>query len=77
MQNKEDYTFYHVHEFAEDLEECIANNSYTKQYNEDTMMIFRKLARDMEKLAKSMREVEWLCRGQITEEEFLERVRKI
>ena len=77
MRNKQDYTFYRVHEFAEDLEVCIAENASARHYSEDTMMAFKKLARDIEKVAKCMREVEWLCSRQITEAEFLERVRKV
>lgn len=74
--NKE-HCSYRVHIFVEGLEDTIMQNAQTRVYSEDTAMQLKRLSRDAEKLAKRMREVEWLLRGDITQDEFLQRISEI
>ena len=79
-----DYTFHHVDDFADGLENRLEkkDDEYavfdsTITYTPKTIAKLKEIIKLSRKTAKLMKEVEWLFSGDTGDDTFMERVKKI
>lgn len=77
------YPYYPVHQFADELENEIDNNSkedeygYCPKYSEETLAYLREQVRNIRKLSEVMRAIDYLYSGDHGEDSFMRAVKKI
>jgi len=69
-----DYAYFKVSCFAEELNEKLSDHEASGHLREATRDTLRRFQFDVEVMAEFMRHVEWLFSGDITEEQFWERM---
>lgn len=69
-----DHAYFKVSCFAEDLEEKLADTEVSGHLREDIRNTLKRLQFDIKVMAEFMQHVEWLFSGDITEEQFWERM---
>ena len=73
-----EYCYYHVEQFADDLEEAIQNNfieddwGYHTGYSDQTILYLRKQLMRMRRTAEIMRHIDYLYAGDHGEDTFME-----
>lgn len=76
------YTYYKVAQFADELEEEILNNNKEDEYgyapnlSPETIKYLRKQLRQMRKVSKIMRHIDYLYSGDHGEDSFMWRVKE-
>ena len=81
--NDNDYVYYKVAQFADELEEEIQNNTkldeygYAPNFSPETIKYLRKQLIPMRKMVEIMRAVDYLYSGDHGEDSFMERVEEI
>lgn len=74
-----DYIYYRVAEFADELESEINNNTNDKDgwcpnFNEETILYLKEKLPEIRRLAKIMKEIDYLYSGDHGEDSFLKAV---
>ncbi len=71
------YIYYRVFQFADELENEIQNNSkpndygYSRDFSDETLVILKAKVEQMRKIAQAMREIDYLYSGDHGEDSFL------
>lgn len=77
------YPYYPVHQFADELENDIENNSkedeygYCPKYSEETLAYLRQQVKNIRKLSEVMRAIDYLYSGDHSEDSFVRVIKKI
>lgn len=78
--NDNEYVYYRVYQFADELESEIANNDkkdaygWMSKYNETTIAFLKGKIEEIRKTAKLMKEIDYLYSGDHGEDSFMEAV---
>jgi len=78
--NNSGYIFYQVDQFADELELEILNNSrkdeygFSRNFDEKTLDDLRNRIPEIRRLAKIMKEIDWLYSGDTGPDDYLKRV---
>ena len=81
--NSNEYIYYQVSQFADELESEIENNDrkdewgYCPGYSEEVLSYLREQIPILRKMSQVMRDIDYLYSGDHGEDSFLERVKKI
>lgn len=80
--NNNGYVYYQVDQFADELENMIQNNNkvdeynWAPNYNEETISYLKKKVLEIRKIAKIMKEIDYLYSGDHGEDTFLKKVKR-
>ena len=80
--NSNEYIYYRVYQFADELESEIKNNKqkdewgYSRDFNDETLALLRTKVHEMRKIAHAMREIDYLYSGDHGEDSFLKIMKK-
>ena len=80
--NNSDYIYYRVYEFADELENEIQNNDkpdaydYAPKYKEEVIHFLKCKVEEIRKLAKLMKEIDYLYSGDHGEDTFMKAVKE-
>lgn len=81
--NNSGYIYYHVHQFADELENRIENNNvddeygYSPNYPEEVLRVLRAHIPEINRIAKIMRAIDYLYSGDHGEDSFLRAIEVI
>lgn len=81
--NGNDYVYFRVRDFAEELEEEIANNNKIDEYGScknfkpETLEYLKKQVKAIEVMSRIMREIDYLYSGDTGEDTFFREIHKI
>lgn len=81
--NNNDYIYYRVHQFADELENEIENNQkeneygYSPDYSPEVIEILKKQIPEINRIAKIMKAIDYLYSGDHGEDSFLEVMKRI
>ena len=82
--NDDGYIYYKVEQFADELEEKISNNhvvkdewGYAPNYSPEVIKYLRAQLRQMRRIAKIMRHIDYLYSGDYDEDIFMYRVKEL
>ena len=80
--NSNGYIYYRVYEFADELENEIQNNNrpdeynYAPEYKEEVIQFLKCKVEEIRKLAKIMKEIDYLYSGDHGEDTFMKVVKE-
>lgn len=81
--NHNEYIYYRVHQFADELENEIENNEKPDEYDycqglsQEVLHVLKLQIKNINKTAKIMKAIDYLYSGDHGEDSFLEAMRKI
>ena len=81
--NNSGYIYFHVDQFADELEILIENNKkvdeygYASLYSEEVIIMLREQIQYMRKMAKTMKAIDYLYSGDHGEESFVREMIRI
>lgn len=81
--NSNEYTYYKVEQFADELEHEIKNNdcvnqyNYSHSYNEETIWTLKVALEEIRRVAEIMKAIDYLYSGDYGEDSFLKEIKKI
>lgn len=76
------YIYYRVYQFADELENEIQNNNkkddfgYSRDFSDETLAILKAKVEQMRKIAQAMREIDYLYSGDHGEDSFLRAIKE-
>lgn len=80
--NSNEYIYYKVEQFADELEHEIENNdcvnqyNYSHSYNEETIWTLKVALEEIRRVAEIMKAIDYLYSGDYGEDSFLKEIKK-
>lgn len=72
-----DYAYFRTQEFADDLENRLADSEFVDMYEPEVILRMRHAVHTARKASLYMKEVEWLVSGDTSDDTFISRTNNI